>query len=298
MREFLLAGFLFIVSSLAAAEPEQTLAEKYAGLGRMIVGPFASAPFPHPARAAGHIYDGKLYSAAEHYADSTVAIFIPKGFRPGARVDVVVHFHGWRNTVAGSLGQFRLAEQFAESGRKAILVVPEGPHHAPDSFGGKFEDEGGFRRFMAELAATLRREKDFAAAEFSLGRIILSGHSGGYQVMSAILTRGGMEAAIAEVWLFDALYGQTEQFRVWADRSRGRLINLYTDHGGTEGESKKLIAQLRERGTPFVFTEEATLDPALLVGAGYVFLHTDLGHNDVLAGRGQFRLLLETSILR
>ncbi len=297
MMRFLPAVFFGLVASVFAAEEEKGLVEKYAGLGRVIVGPFASAPFPHPARAEGHTYDQKLYTAAEHYSDSTVAIFIPKNFRPTKRIDVVVHFHGWRNTVAGTLEQFHLAEQLVASGRNAILVVPEGPHDAPDSFGGKLEDEGGFRRFMDELAVTLRREKDFAPADFSFGRIILSGHSGGYHVMGSILARGGMDSSIAEVWLFDALYGQTEHFVAWADRSHGRLIDIYTDHGGTKDESEKLMARLKARGASFIFAEDAKLDSAALMSAGYVFLHTDLAHNDVLATRGQFRLYLSTSAL-
>ena len=59
----------------------ETLAERFAGSGQLIVTQLTSAPFPHPKRAEGHTYQKKLYPAAEHYSDNTVAIFIPKGFR-------------------------------------------------------------------------------------------------------------------------------------------------------------------------------------------------------------------------
>ncbi|MCB0553556.1 MAG: hypothetical protein KDD02_08400 [Phaeodactylibacter sp.] len=39
--------------------------------------------------------------------------------------------------------------------------------------------------------------------------IILSGHSGGYRVMSYILLQGGLPEAIKGVWLFNGLYGQS-----------------------------------------------------------------------------------------
>ena len=88
----------------------ETLPERYAGSGQLIVTQLASAPFPHPKRAEGHTYQKKLYPATEHYSDNTVAIFIPKGFRETGQVDFVVHFHGWKNNVEGVLGQYKLIE--------------------------------------------------------------------------------------------------------------------------------------------------------------------------------------------
>jgi len=68
-----------------------------------------------------------------------------------------------------------------------------------------------------------------------VGRIILSGHSGGYQVnFSAIVDHGGMSDKVSEVWLFDALYAQTDRFLKWMDTRNGRLIDIYTEHGGTK----------------------------------------------------------------
>ncbi len=286
---------LLALPALAGATPG--LEETYAAHGRLIVASFASAPFPHPARAEGHTYQGKLYPAAENYADNTVVLFIPKGFRETDRIDFVVHFHGWNNTVAGTLATFHLAEQLVASGKNAILVVPEGPQDAPDSFGGKLEDAGGFARFMDEVLATLRTRAGFKRKDFSAGRIILSGHSGGYHVMAGILDRGGLARNIAEVWLFDALYGQTDSFVGWAQRSPGRLIDLYTDHGGTKEETEKLITHLRAVDTTILQAEEAQIDPASLKGLHYVFIHTDLTHNEVLDKRGEFARFLKTSVL-
>jgi len=45
--------------------------------------------------------------------------------------------------------------------------------------------------------------------------IILSGHCGGYRVISAILDRGGRSAHVKEVWLFDALYAESDRFLMW-----------------------------------------------------------------------------------
>ncbi len=285
---------------LATAAPllaGESLEQTYAAQGRLIVTQFGSAPFPHPGRAEGHKYKDKLYPAKEHYSDSTVAIFIPKGFRETGRVDFVIHFHGWNNTVAGTLSSFKLIEQLVASGKNAVLVVPEGPHNAPDSFGGKLEDRDGFKNFMAEVVTTLQAQGGFRQKDFSVGRLTLSGHSGGYRVISGILDRGGLPKNADEVWLFDALYAETDKFLAWSDRHHGRLLNIYTDHGGTKDDSEAMMELLKKRGTPFLAVEEAKVTAGDLKTNQLIFIHTDLPHNDVVEKRKEFALFLKTSLL-
>lgn len=285
-------ALLLLATTTALAGGIET---NYAAFGRLIITPFVTAPFPHPARTNGHTYQTRHYSAAEHYSDSTVAVFIPKGFRETGTVDFVIHFHGWNNTVAGTLGQFKLIEQLAASGKNAVLIVPEGPHNAPDSFGGKLEDADGFKRFMAEVTDTLRRHSLLAKTNFTLGNIILSGHSGGYHVISAIVDRGGLPAK--EVWLFDALYGGTENFLAWSDRQPGRLLNIYTDRGGTTNQTTRLMKLLKDRGTSILATEDQPVTPSELQTNRLIFLHTDMTHNDVVEKRKTFQQFLQTSCL-
>jgi hypothetical protein len=289
--------FLLGCGALAPTVRADDLAQRYADCGELIVTQLVSAPFPHPSRAEGHKYKTELFPAKEHYSDSTVAIFIPKGFRQTARVDFVVHFHGWKNNVAGVLGRYKLIEQLVESGRNAVLVVPQGPRNAPDSFGGKLEDLNGFKRFMDELAATLRQRSSLKTNSFTLGNIVLSGHSGGYQVISSIVDRGGLADHVKEVWLFDALYARTEKFFAWFDQQHGRLLDLYTDHGGTKDETEQLMATLKKRGTPFFTGEETDVKPAALNTNQPIFLHTDLPHDGVLEKHRTFAQFLSTSCL-
>lgn len=279
----------------ALAARGENLPERYAPQGELILTPLASAPFPHPKRTEGHRYKGQLYPAHEHYSDNTVALFIPKGFRETGKLDFVIHFHGWKNHVAGVLGQYQLIEQLIESRRNAVLVVPQGPRNAPDSFGGKLEDTDGFQRFMADVVETLRQKSALRKKDFAIGQIVLSGHSGGYQVISAILDHGGLTEHVREVWLFDALYAQPDRFLVWIDRKQGRFIDIYTEGGGTKAETEKLMATLNQRGTAFLAAEESKAGPAGLQTDRLVFLHTDLPHNDVVHKRQQFRDYLKTS---
>ncbi|HEY9174477.1 MAG TPA: hypothetical protein VI136_19510 [Verrucomicrobiae bacterium] len=288
-----LLPLLPILATLGCLAEE--LDRAYAGYGRLIVTQFVTAPYPHPSRAEGHQYKDRFFPAAQHYSDSTVAIFIPKGFRESPRLDVVVHFHGWGNSVEGTLRRFQLIEQFVESGKNAILVVPEGPKNASDSAGGKLEDPDGFKRFAGELIAALQAHAGFTNKHSALGRIILSGHSGGYKVIAFILDRGGLSAQISEVWLFDALYAETEKFLAWWDQRHGRLLNICTESGGTKDDTEAMMALLKQRNTPFLARPDIEVTPDELKSGKLIFLSTDLGHNDVLEKRKTFCQFLKTS---
>ena len=274
-----------------------TASLNHQNLGKLILKPFATAPFPHPLRAEGYKYHEKAYSALEHYSDNTVALFIPEKFRETKKLDFVVHFHGWNNTVEGTLQKYRLLEQFAASGRNAILVVPEGPHNAPDSFGGKLEDTNGFVRFMDEVLEKVRANAGFTNAQPVIGKVILSGHSGGYHVMASILDHGGLSKNIQEVWLFDALYAGTRQFMAWQRETGGRFLNIFTDHGGTKSESETLIEELKSGDAKFYLGEDIKTSPEDIQNHRLVFLTTDMAHDEVIMKRFHFRQFLETSAL-
>jgi len=282
---------------VATAVRSETLPELYAPQGTLLLEHLASAPFPHPQRANGHEYDGKLYDAAAHYSDDTVAIFIPKGFSQNDRVDFVIHFHGWKNHVETVLRHYQLIDQLVASRRNAVLVVPQGPFDAPDSFGGKLEDPDGFARFIKEVSERVRQSPAVRLKSFTVGNIILSGHSGGYQVISSILDRGGLTGQIKEVWLFDALYARTDKFLAWWEKSHGRLIDIYTEHGGTKTQTEQMMGMLKGRGIPFLTVKEAEITAADLRRNRLIFMYSDLPHDDVVNKHRSFEQFLATSSL-
>ena len=284
-----------IVVLLPALALGQTIQERSSLSGELLFLSSAHTEFPHPARDTGHTYGANFYSATEHYRDSTVGVFIPTDFKPGLSVDVVVHIHGWFNNVESTFVQYHLIEQFAESRVNAILLVPEGPKNAPDSFGGKLEQPGEFSALIRDILKQLHRSKKISAEK--VGRIVLSGHSGAYRAMSFILQHGGLTDNISEVYLFDALYGQTEKFAYWLDHSRGRFLNIYTNDGGTRGESELLAADLKSWKIPSTTVEEDSLTQRILKKNRIVFIHTLLEHNDVLSAHHTFRDFLMTGIL-
>lgn len=285
--------FLSLLQMSAVALFAQEANQPFYEYGELLRFRLSSAPFPHPRRASGHAYGGRNYPAEKHYSDSSVAAFIPKGFRATGAVDFVVHIHGWWSNIDTVLSRYLLPRQLVESGKNAILIVPEGPRNAPDSFGGKLEDPGGLKIFIDDVADALFRTGSIATRK--IGSVILSGHSGAYHAISYALLQGGMPEKIREVYLFDALYGETEKFTHWVGHCNGKMVVIYTDSGGTKDETESLMADLRARGTPFFAADETALIQTDLSKHRLLFLHTDLGHDQVMHHRMQFRTYLKAS---
>src|SRR5512140_594474 len=113
--------------------------------------------------------------------------------------------------------------------------------------------------------------------------------------MSSIVDCGGLTDQVKEVWLFDALYAQTGKFLAWFDKQHGRLLDIYTDHGGTKDETEQLMATLKQRGARLFAGQETEAKPADLQTNQPILLHTDLAHDDVVEKHATFRKFLETS---
>ncbi len=287
--------YVVVMTFLASAcSHTQTLplGTRYEMIGRTIITALPTAPFPHPARQNGHTWDGKHYPAGDHYTDSTVVIFVPDQFESDKPFDIIVHIHGWWNNVDSSFSHFELAAQVSRSARNVILVVPEGPKNAPDSFGGRLEETGVFAAFIGDVMSVLR-DRSIVSKDAEPG-IILSGHSGAYRMISFILARGGLTERIREVYLFDALYGQLEKYSYWLDHSRGRFVAIYTDGGGTKGTTESLMEDLNAWKIPYGMVEETALADSDLTTNRILFIHTDLEHNDVIAKRSQLEKYLRT----
>jgi hypothetical protein len=284
---------LLVLSVLSCILVAQQPSSRFAEYGELLITQLASAPFPHARRAAGHTYQNQFFPADKHYHDSSVAIFIPRGFRKTEAVDLVIHLHGWWNNIDTTLSRYKLPQQLYESGKNVILVVPEGPRNAPDSFAGKLEDAGGLKRFVADVAEFLFKESRINSR--SVGKIILSGHSGAYHGISYALMRGEMPDVVSEVYLFDALYGQTEKYARWIDRYPGKMVTIYTDSGGTKEETELLMEDLDGWKIPYRVMEERSFAPGELHDNRLVFIHTDLGHDMVISARMQFREYLKAS---
>ncbi len=284
---------LLLISEIIVS---QDLQLRYNNLGKVFVEQFSSAPFPHPKRANGHTYNGNFYSAENHYSDSSVMIFIPNGFSPEEKTDFVFYLHGWYNNIDSACVQFNLIEQFANSKKNAILIFPEGPKNAPDSFGGKLEDKNGLKNLISDIVGFLKSKHKIKTDK--VGKVVLAGHSGAYRAISFCLMHGGLTKNISDVILFDALYSQTDKFIHWITGFNGRFINIYTDDGGTKKETESLMGFLNKNKIQFYNDEENKVKKDDLMNNRLIFIHSDLTHNEVIAKRNQFYNFINTSKLK
>ncbi|GAB2814857.1 alpha/beta hydrolase family protein [Ferruginibacter profundus] len=250
--------------------------------------------FPDTGRANGHTYDNVLYTAAEHYNDSSVLIIVPPKLNTKAPLDIIVWFHGWRNNIDSVPVQFAIIKQFIASNRNAILILPETTKDAPDSYGGKLEQKNVFKLLLNDVLKKLKTEK-LIAKKTEVGDVVLAGHSGAFRVMAHILQNGAVE--VKQTILFDALYSQTDKFINWikADTAH-QFINIYTDNGGTNAVSAAMMKELDEKNIPFIHAEEKDVDATVLTTNHIIFIHSKKEHNDVISRPDyNFQLYIQNS---
>ncbi len=254
----------------------------------------AHTSFPDTARAKGHIYKNVLYDASDHYMDSSVIIIVPENLDAGKKVDILFWFHGWGNNIDSAIVRYKLAKQFAASKVNAVLVLAETTKDGPDSYGGKLEQANVFKNLVSDILIQLKKEK-IISKKCEPGNIILAGHSGAYRVMAYILQNGNMQ--VKEVILFDALYGETNKFLHWLQSPPpgNRLINIYTNGGGTDVESKEMVKQLVQLNITTDTLEEKDVTPQLLQKDRIVFIHSLNKHNDIINDPDNFQLFIENT---
>ncbi len=249
--------------------------------------------FPDTARANGHLYNKVLYDAATHYMDSSVLIIAPKKINAHKKVDLVFWFHGWGNNIDSAAIRHQIIKQFAASRLNAVLVFAETAKNASDSYGGKLEYNNTFKELVTDILQELRKEKA-VSKKCEAGNILLAGHSGAYQVMAFILANGNMP--VQEVILFDALYGQTDKYLNWIQSDNSHhFIDIYTDGGGTDGESKEMVNQLMKLNISTGNIEEKELTAQLVFTKKILFIHSLHRHNDVINNPDNFQLFLENT---
>jgi hypothetical protein len=282
----------FLITILLSFSIELTAQDfNYNKYGKLYRLSLSSSMFPHDERKDGHTYGEEFYSFEEHYNDSTTLVFVPNHVSLEEEFDVVLFFHGWWNNVDSSLVNFHLAEQLYESRRNAILVLPEGPKNSADSFGGKLEESGQFKKLIEEVLSSLPTSTIKHSESFNY---ILAGHSGAGRVMAYILMHGGLTEQIKEVYLFDGLYEQVEKYTYWLDNYKGRFINIYTPNAGTKYLSENLMVSLNAWNIPFKHISSDEFKDDVLRNGRIIIIESQLGHNEVISSQNQFRRFLET----
>jgi hypothetical protein len=264
---------------------------EYSNLGKTFRLSSTYSMFPDSLRnEQPRIYQGKIYTATEHYNDSSVFIFIPNHFNSKKEFELVFWFHGWNNNIDSALKTFRLVEQFAAAKRNAIFIFPEGPKNAPDSYAGKFEQPNYFHLFVKDILQKLVAKKEIQSK--ANPSIILAGHSGAYKVISHVLQYAAYTTK--GIVLFDALYGQQKIFADYIEQHANfSFVNIYTNNGGTLQNSIDFMKNLGEKNLSFKSIEQTELTEIDIQSNRLLFIHSNLGHNEVLSKTNYFQLFVQ-----
>ncbi len=258
--------------------------------GRIVYLDLDAAPFPDAARQSGYSYEGEFYPRAGHYDDPSVAVFIPKDFKPRGKVNLVFFFHGWFSSISEAARDFDLFRQFSASGDKALLIMPETARDAPDSFAGKLEREDGFTTLVTQILDGLVAAD--VGPRLQAGKITLVGHSGAYHVISRILTQHEIAARVSEVCLFDALYEDVDLYAAWIRGGGGRFVSIYAQVGDPADNSRGLASQLRNDGVDFQTGNDDPREDARVLGNRVAFISSPYDHGSLINQADEFRRIL------
>lgn len=215
------------------------------------------------------------------WSDDSVHVFVPEGYRDRGAQDVVVHFHGWSTTIDDTLSGHHYREHVYASGDDAVLVVPQGPVDAQSGDFGKLMQPGGLSRLVDEVLVFLYREGRIAAP--TLGKLVLTSHSGGYQAVDYELGAAAQAPPLAQIDLFDSMYGYVPDFVAYAENG-GLLRSDYTENGGTKDDNLSAIAALKQDGTS-VATDFGEL---ALMGDAPVVFYSPTSHDGSTRWQGAY----------
>lgn len=284
-RTLLTAGAAALASSVllprhALAREKSKIRDIYVGKrGTTIYMDLESAPFP--AKGAP-------------WSDPTVIAFVPHYFRVRSdyKLDLIIHLHGYRDTAEGAMKRHQLREQLYDSKQNAIIIFPQGPVKAESMDYGKLDQPRGLLALLTELRKTLQTPRLQAKlgpagipSRARVGKVLMSAHSGGFKGVANCLAHGGWN--VSEVYLFDALYGQTGVFRDWIAETwkkrvpmmeRHKLISIFGDEPTTV-ESRRLMRELERLKIPFVLEEkEGTMTRREMTKSRAVFIQRSTSH--------------------
>jgi hypothetical protein len=232
--------------------------------------PASDEPFLNVVKGErrGHkSFGGRVFWQDETYSDNRVLVHIPENFDVRKPAVIVVFFHGNGATLERDVRDRQLLpRQITESGVNAVLLAPQLAVDAADSSAGKFWQEGGFKRFLAESAEHLGRlhGEPGAAKAFANMPIVIIGYSGGFLPTAYSLDIGGIAGRVRGVVLLDAVYGQLDKFASWIENNRtGFFVSSYTHY--TARHDHELMQMLRDKGIAISESMDGPLKPGRVV---------------------------------
>src|SRR5262249_53310403 len=140
----------------------------------------------------------------------------------------VVYIHGYYTSADSSWNDDRLANQFHESRRNALFIVPEAPSSGEDPVVWPSLDS---------LLITVQRE----TRTRPLGPLVVVGHSGAWRTVEPWLR----ERTPSHLVRLDAMYGEPTPIRSWLVSPSGRRSRLTLVAADTLSRAQDVVRGLR-----------------------------------------------------
>lgn len=234
-------------------------------------------------------YNNKQYTWQEHYNDSIVLVYIPSHFNKKSPFKIVIWIHGWFNNIDSAFKVCQLKEALDSCQQNFILLMPEGPKNAPDSYAGKWEKPNHFNSFLADIQGQLIKQK---LLNKPTKNTIYAGHSGAYKAIANMLHFGN--AQCQAVILFDALYGEIGKFFNYIKANPTTyFFNVYCKNGGTYTNSVNFSSNLMMNSYRTCNKTEQDISPTAFSNCKIAHIYSNLGHNEVVTTTKYFRWLLQ-----
>lgn len=127
-----------------------------------------------------------------------VHVWRPRAYKPATAV-TIVYVHGFFTDVDRAMTEHALTQQFRDSGRNALFIVPEARSWRSDPV------------YWPDLEALLATVEQRLKLTRPAGPVVVVGHSGAYKTIAGWLTHPRLE----QVVLIDGLYGNDDDYRAW-----------------------------------------------------------------------------------
>lgn len=175
-----------------------------------------------------------------------VRFYIPKDYEKNDKNKLNVFFHGFESS--GDVYQINkndrngygdFGARLADSGnKKTILVVPESRGQSA-TYLQYFKDGTGknFEYFLNQISN---------ATESKFASTVISGHSGGYLPIDALLSYPSVAQKVKKIGLFDGSYNQTVNITNWLNSSSENSMRLsWVKNGDVEKQTQAFISRVR-----------------------------------------------------
>lgn len=233
-------------------------------------------------------YNGKTFAWQQHYYDSSVLVYIPAQFNKKLPFKLVFWIHGWYSNIDSAFVRCNLKDALDSCWQNFILLMPEGPKNAPDSYAGKWEKPNQFNLFVADIQQQLLKQKLITKPTKNT---IYAGHSGAYKAIANMLHFGN--ATCNAVILFDALYGEANKFFNYIKANPNTyFFNVYCKDGGTYKNSVGFSADLMVANYRTCNKVEQDISPTAFEICKIAHIFSSLEHSEVVTKTKYFRWLL------